>query len=159
MGKVERYTTRADVCGMETRAGDSLVELHQLLSLFETVKEGSECTDIHGVGEDSHDVVKNAGDFGEESANPLCALWDINVEQLLDGFGVREFVGHGGGVVETVHVGERLDVVLVLHQLLSTAVEKTNVWIGSEDFFTVKLEDETEDTVGSWVLGTVWWMC
>ena len=56
MGKVEGNTTRADVGGVEAGAGDALVELHELLALFEAPQEGGKTTNVHDVSEDGHEI-------------------------------------------------------------------------------------------------------
>ena len=56
MGEVECNTTGADIRGVEAGARDALVELHKLLALLETPQERRQGTDIHGVGEDGHQV-------------------------------------------------------------------------------------------------------
>lgn len=56
VGEVEGDAAGADVGGVEAGAGDALVELHELFALLEAPKEGREGADVHGVGEDSHQV-------------------------------------------------------------------------------------------------------
>jgi hypothetical protein len=46
VGKVKGDTSGSDVGGVHTGSGNSLVELHELLTLFETPQEGSQRSDI-----------------------------------------------------------------------------------------------------------------
>ena len=39
-------------------------------------------------------TVEDTGDFAEKSSDPLGSLRDLDVEELLHGEGVAEFVGH-----------------------------------------------------------------
>jgi hypothetical protein len=56
VGEVKRHTTWADVGGVESSARDTLVKLHQLLSLLESPKKRSESTNVHRVCQDGHQV-------------------------------------------------------------------------------------------------------
>lgn len=127
---------------------------HQLLTLLETPQEGSEGADVHGVGQDGHEMVQDPGNLAKQGSDPLCSLGDLNVQQLLDGQGVDLLVGHHGHIVETVKVWQGLQVRLVLDQLLGATVQQTDVGVGANNLFTIELEDETQDTVGGRVLGT-----
>jgi hypothetical protein len=42
------------------------------------------------------------------TANPLCSLWDLDVEELLDSQRVRLLVAHHAAVVEAIKVRQRL---------------------------------------------------
>lgn len=75
-----------------------------------------------------------------------------DVEELLDGSGVAEFVGHHGDVVESIKVGERLGVGLVFDQFLRSPVEESNMGIRSQDLLSVELEDQSEHSVRGGVL-------
>ena len=74
MGEIVRDSSRSNVGGVETSSRDTLVELHELLTFFETPEEGSEGSDIHRVGEDGHQVVEDSGDFTEKGSDPLGTL-------------------------------------------------------------------------------------
>jgi hypothetical protein len=47
--KIKGDSSRSDVSGVHSRTRNSLVKLHELLSLFETPKEGGETSDVHDV--------------------------------------------------------------------------------------------------------------
>ena len=99
-------------------------------------------------------MVKNTSDLAKEGSNKLGSLRNLNVEQLLDSQREALLVGHHGDIVESVKVGQSLEICLVLDQLLGTSVEQTDVRIGSNDFFTVELENQTQHTVSSGMLRT-----
>jgi hypothetical protein len=127
---------------------------HELLTLLETPQEGSQGTNIHGVRKNRHQVVQDAGDFTKHGTDPLGTLWDLNVEQLLNSKGETLLVGHHGNVVETIKVGQGLEVCLVLDQLLGTTVQQTDVGVCADNLFTIELENQTQDTVSGRMLGT-----
>jgi hypothetical protein len=99
-------------------------------------------------------MVENTSDLAEQSSNPLGSLRNLNVEQLLNGQREALLVGHHGDIVESVKVRQGLEICLVLDQLLGTSVEQTDVRVGSDDLFTIELENQTQHTVGSGMLGT-----
>lgn len=55
-------------------------------------------------------------------------------------------------VVQPIEVGQSLRVVLVFDQLLRASVQQPDVRVGSENLFTVDLEDQTEHSVRCGVL-------
>lgn len=53
---------------------------------------------------------------------------------------------------QITYVGKSLEVGLVLDQLLSTTVQKTNMRITSQNLLTLQLENQTQDSVSSRML-------
>lgn len=147
-------TTWSDVGGVETSSGNTLVELHQLLSLLETPQERSQSSNIHSVGQDRHKMVKDTGDLSEESSDPLCTLWNLNVEKLLNSKREALLVGHHGDVIQTIKVWQCLQVCLVLNQLLSSSVQQSDVWIRANNLLSVELQNQTQHSVSSRMLRT-----
>jgi len=137
VGQVKRDAPRADVRSVHAGARHALVEFHELFALLEAPQERREGADVHGVREDGHEVVEDARDLAKQGADPLCALGDLNVEQLLDGERVALLVRHHGHVVESVEVRQGLRVRLVLDELFRAAVQEANVGIGAEDLLSV----------------------
>jgi len=127
---------------------------HELLTLLETPQERSQGTNIHGVGEDRHEVVQDTGDLAEQGTDPLGTLRNLNVEQLLNSQRETLLVGHHGDVVETIKVGQGLEVCLVLDQFLGTTVQQTDVGVCADNLFTIELENQTQDTVSGGMLRT-----
>lgn len=84
----------------------------------------SVCTHVR---KNSHAVVEDTGNLAKHGTDPLGTLRDLNVEELLDGTGVAELVGHHRDIVESVKVREGLGVGLVFDELLGTSVEQTDV--------------------------------
>jgi hypothetical protein len=130
------------------------IAYHQLLTLLETPQEGSQGTDVHGVGKDGHEVVQDTGELAKQGSNPLGTLGDLDVEELLNGQGEALLVGHHGDVVQSVEVRQGLHISLVLNQLLRTTVKQTDVGIGANDLLAIELQNQSEHTVSSRMLRT-----
>ena len=129
------------------------ISYHKLLTLFKAPQERCQGTNIHSVGQDRHEVVQDAGDLAKESTDVLGTDGDVDVQQLLNGEREALLVGHHGDIVETVEVGQGLQVCAVLDKLLGTAVQQTNVGVGAHDLLSVELQNQTQHTVGSGMLG------
>lgn len=172
-GNILVDTARSNVCGVHASARDTLVEFletqqsvfdlsapvrhvtdHQLLALLEAPQERRQRTNIHGVGQDSHQVVEDAGQFAEERSNPLGTIGNVDVEELLDGEGEALLVGHHGDVIQPVEIRESLEIGLVLDQLLGSAVKQTDVRVCADNFLSIEFKNQTQHTVGGRVLGT-----
>jgi hypothetical protein len=151
-GKVLRYTTRADICSVQTGTGDTLVELllkmrgqciaprsyvmkgkdaayHELLTLLETPQERCQSTNVHGVGKNRHEMVQDTRNLAEQSADPLGSLGNFDVKQLLNSQREALLIRHHRDIVKTIEVGQSLHVGLVLDQLLGTTVQQTDMGI------------------------------
>ena len=126
---------------------------HELLTLFETPQEGRQSTNIHGVGQDRHEMVQNPGNLAEQGTDVLGANGDVDVQQLLNSEREALLVGHHGDVVETVEVRQGLEICAVLDELLGTTVQQTNVGIGAHNLLSVEFQNQTQHTVGSRMLG------
>ncbi|KAI6770051.1 hypothetical protein HG530_004680 [Fusarium avenaceum] len=127
---------------------------HKLLTFLETPQERCQSTNIHSVGENGHQMVENTGDLAKQCSDELGSLRNFNVEKLLHGEREALLVGHHGDIIESIEVGKGLEICLVLDQLLGTSVQQTDVRIGSDDLFTIELENQTQHAVGSGMLGT-----
>ena len=67
------HAAGAEIVGVQPRARDALVELHQLLALLEPPQERRHRADIQREGVDVQQVVQDAGDLGEQHADVLRA--------------------------------------------------------------------------------------
>lgn len=127
---------------------------HELLTLLETPQERCQSTNIHGVREDGHQVVKDTSDLSKECSDELGSLGNLDVEQLLDGEGEALLVGHHRDVVESVKVRQGLEICLVLDQLLGTSMQQTDVGVGADNLLAVELENQTQHAVSGGMLRT-----
>lgn len=99
-------------------------------------------------------MVQDTGDFAEQGTDPLGALGNLDVQQLLNSQGEALLVGHHGNIVQTVEVRQRLEVCLVLDQLLGTAVQQTDVGVGAHNLLSVQFQNQAQHTVRGGVLRT-----
>lgn len=99
-------------------------------------------------------MVQDTGNFAKEGSDVLGTVGDLNVQKLLDSKSKALLVCHHGDIVQTVKVWQSLEIGLVLDQLFGSSVQQTDVRIGSDDFFTAELENQSQHTVGGRMLGS-----
>ncbi len=129
-----------------------LVVLHQQLALLEAPERRGERAGVHREGRDVQQVVEDARDLGEQHADVLAALGRGDAQQLLDGERIGMLLVHRRDVVEPVEVRDRLQVALVLDQLLGAAMQQADMRIAALDDLAVHLDDEAQHAVGRRVL-------
>jgi hypothetical protein len=114
------------------------------LALLEPPQRRGERTHVHGLRGDVEEMRKQAADLGIEHADELGALRDGDADELL----YRERKGvllvHRRHVVEAVEIRQRLEIGLVLNQLLGAAVEKPDMRIDALDDLAVELEHKAQ---------------
>src|SRR5262245_27290811 len=96
---------------------------------------------------------EQAPDLAIKRADELPALGHRDAEQLLGCQAERVFLIHRRDVIEPVEVGQRLQVSLVLDQLLGPAVQKADMRVDALDHLTVELQHEAQYAVRRRVLG------
>ena len=133
------HAARPEIVGMQPRAGDALVELHQPLALLEPPQERRHRADIEGEGADVEEMVEDAGDLGEQHADVLRARRRLDAQQLFDRQREGVLLAHRRDVVEPVEIGDRLEIGLVFDQLLGAAVQQADMRVGALDHFAVHL--------------------
>jgi len=69
-----------------------------------------------------HEVVHDTSYLCEQCPNPLRAFRDLDIEELLYCQGKTLFIGHHRYVVESVEIGNRLEVGFVFDELFGAAV-------------------------------------
>ena len=90
---------------------------------------------------------KQPSDFTIEHTDELAPFRDCDVKQLLGRQTERMFLVHGCDIIEPVEVRQRLQVSLMLDQLLGAAMQETNMRVDAPHDFAVKLQHETQDPV------------
>ena len=141
-----------EVIGVHARAGNALIEDHQLLALLEAPERRRERADIHGLRGHVEEVREKTPDFGIEHPDQLGAAGHLDAEQLLDRHAIGVFLVHRRDVVEPVEIGVRLNVGLVLDQLLGAAMQQADMRIDALDDLAVQLQHEAQDAVRGRVL-------
>ena len=113
-----RSNSRTPISSLLLLHGEVTYRPSQLLPLLKQPEERRHGANVQGVGAHRHDVVPDPGDLGKQRADHLGAGRHLDVEHLLHGQAVGLLVAQHGHVVQPVKVGQRLDVRLVLNQLL-----------------------------------------
>ena len=86
-------------------------------------------------------------DLGIEHADELAAFRHGDADQLLDRERIGMLLVHRRDVVEPVEIRERLEIGLVLDQLLGAAMQQPDMRIDALDHLAVELEHEPEHAV------------
>ena len=147
------HAAEAKILGVHAAARGALVKHHQLLALLEAPQRRGERADIHGLGGYVEEVRQEPADLVIEHANELGALGHLEAQQLLAGEAEGVLSVHRRDVVEPVEVADRLQIGLVLDQLLSATVQQADVGIDALDNLAVELQHKTKHTVRGRVLG------
>ena len=135
------HAAGAEVVRVHARAADALVELHQLLALLEAPQRRR-----HARRRPCAKVVTFSRWFrmrviSANSTRMYCAaLRHLDAQQLLDRQREGVLLVHRRDVVEPVEVRHRLQVGLVLDQLLGAAMQQADMRIGALDDLAVHLE-------------------
>ncbi|MNK90567.1 hypothetical protein D3C87_1106250 [compost metagenome] len=141
------HAARTDIGRVHTGATGALVEHHQLFAFLETPDRRRHCADVHGLSRHVHDVRQDAADFRIKHADQLAAHRDFETQQLFDGERKSVFLVHRRDVVETVEIGNGLQIGLGLDQLFGAAMQKTDMRIDALDDFAVQLQNQTQHAV------------
>ena len=136
-----------DVVCVHASARCALVEDHQLFALLEAPERRRQRADIHGLRRDVEEVREQAADFAKEHADELRAPRHLETEKPLDGEAERVLLVHRRDIVEPVEIGRRLQVGLVLDELLGTAMKQPDMRIDALDHLTVEFEHEAQHPV------------
>ena len=97
-------------------------------------------------------MVQDAGDLREQHPDVLATLGCGDAQQFLDGQRKGMFLVHRRDIVEPVEIRHRLQVALVLDQLLGAAMQQPDMRIAALDDLAVHLDDETQHAMGRRVL-------
>ena len=136
-----RDGNRRHACALPLSA---LIEHHQLLALFEAPERRRQRAHIHRLGGDIEEMVEDAADLGIEHADILAALGHFQAQQLLDRQAEGVLLVHRRDIVEPVEIGDRLQIGLVLDQLLGAAMEQADMRIDARDDLAVQIQDQAQ---------------
>ena len=136
------HAAHAEILGVHAAARGALVEHHQLLALLEAPQRRGERADVHGLRRDVEEMREQAPDLGVEHADELRALGDVQPSSFS---AARQkacswFIGRD--VVEPVEIADRLQVGLVLDQLLGAAMQEADMRIDALHHLAVELEHQ-----------------
>src|ERR1019366_2979890 len=92
---------------------------------------------------------KKPADLAKEHSDELRSLWKLEAKQFLR----RETEGvlliHRRDIIQPVEIWQRLQVGLVLDELLGAAMQKPDMGIDASHHFAVQFKHESEHTVSS----------
>ena len=139
---------------MEPLSGDVVDDVVDVLAFVEPVEETGECTEVQRGGADAQQVVLDPTEFGQNGANDLAAGREIDIEELLGRMVPGDVVDDRADVVHPADRADVLVVVVMLTELLESAVEVPDVGRGSNHPFAIELEHDPDGRVGGGVLGS-----
>ena len=145
--QVLMHAADAEVGRMHARARGALVEHHQLLALLEAPQRRGERADVHRLRGDVEDVREQPPDLAIEHADELRAARHLQAEQLLRREAERMLLVHRRDVVEPVEIRDRLQIGLLLDQLLGAAMQQPDMRIDALDHLAVELQHEAQHAV------------
>ena len=136
------HAAGTEIGGMHAATGSALVEHHQLLALLEAPERRRERADIQGLRRDVEEMRQQPPDLGIEHADELAALRHGHADELLDRERIGMLLVHRRDIVEPVEIRQRLEIGLVLDQLLGAAMQQADMRIDAVDHLAVELEHE-----------------
>ena len=103
--------------------------------------------DIEREGGEVQEMIEDARDLGEQHADIFGARRRLDAEQLFDREREGMLLAHRRDVIEPVEIRHRLEIGLVLDQLLGAAMQQADMRIGALDHLAVHLEHEAQHAV------------
>ena len=130
----------------------ALIEHHQLLALLEAPERRGQRADIHRLGGDIEQMVEQPADLGIEHADILAALRHFEAQQLFDRQAEGMLLVHRRDIIEPVEIGDRLQIGLVLDQLLGAAMQQADMRIDARDDLAVQVQHQAQHAMGGRML-------
>ena len=146
------HAAGAEIGRMHAAARGALVEHHQLLALFEAPERRRKRADVKRLRRDVEKMVEDAADLAIEHADILPALRHFEAEELFDRQREGVLLIHRRDVIEPVEIGDRLQIGLVLDQLLGAAMKQADMRIDARDDLAVEVEHEAQNAMGGGML-------
>ena len=141
------HAADAEIGRMHARARRALVEHHQLLALLEAPQRRGERADVHRLRGDVEEMRQQPADLAIEHADELRALRDAEAEQLFGRQAEGVLLVHRRDIVEPVEIRDRLQIGLVLDQLLGAAMEQPDMRVDALDHLAVELQHQAQHAV------------
>ena len=146
------HAADAEIGRVHARARGALVEHHQLLALLETPQRRGERADVHRLRGDVEEVREQPSDLAEQHADELRAPRHRQPKELLGREAERMLLVHRRDVIEPVEIRDRLQVSLVLDQLLGAAMEQADMRIDALHHLAVELHHQAQNAMRRRVL-------
>ena len=137
---------------MHPRTRNSFIHIEQRFTLAKAVNQDIHRAAVQAVRAQPQQMVEQPGDFGVHDPNVLRTNRHIHAQHFFNCHAIRLLVGHHRHIVEPIHVRQGLNVRFAFGELLSSTVQQANVWVCALDDFTIKLQHQTQNTMGSRML-------
>ena len=154
IGQIAVNTTGAEVGGVHARAADRFVHVKQVFAFTECIQHHRHGAAIEGASANAQQVVEQTRNFAEHDTDVLGAYRHLDAQHLFHGQTVSALIAHHRHVVETVHVGQRLQIGLGFRQFFSGAVQQPDVRIRALNHFAVEFQHQTQNAVCGRMLRT-----
>ena len=141
------HAADAEIGRMHAAARGALVEHHQLLALLEAPERRRERADVHRLRGDVEEVRQQPADLAIEHADELGAPRHREAQQLLGRQAEGVLLVHRRDVIEPVEIRDRLQIGLVLDQLLGAAMEQPDMRIDALHDLAVELQHQAQHAV------------
>src|SRR5581483_10618841 len=150
--RLHRQPADAKVAGHHPLAGHGLKEPLNLFALAERVEEDGQRADVHRVRAQPDQVRVQPRQLGQQHADPLRLLGNLQLQELFDGQTVAEIVGHRAEVIDPISERHYLLIELGLAGLLDTRVQIADLGIDANDDLAVDLQHQTQNPVSRGML-------
>ena len=141
------HAAGAEPSHVHARAGGTLKEAVRVLTHLEQPQVRRHRADVHDVRTEVKHMVGDTAQLGEQDAQILRADRHFDAQQFLDGENVAVLHVERRAIIQSIEVRERLQVGLVLDQLLGTAMEQADMRIDALDDFAVQFHHQTQHAV------------
>ena len=95
---------------------------------------------------------QETADLAVENADQLAATRHLDAQQLFGRKAKGVFLVHRGDIVEPVEIRDRLQIGLLLDQLLGAAMQEADMRIDALDHLSVQFQDEAQNSVSGRML-------
>src|SRR5205085_11715473 len=130
--------------GMHARARGALIEDHELFALFEAPQRRGQCADIHGLSRNIEEMRQKSSDLAVKHTDQLTAFGHFDAEEPLGRQRKGMLLIHRRDIIEPIEVWHRLQVSLVLDELLGAAMEEPDMRIDAGHYLAVEAQHETK---------------
>ena len=144
---IGRKTADTEVVAGHPRAGDLLVQFHDLFALTEGIDEDGHGADIEGVTGNPDQVGLETGQLSQYHPDGLGPLRHLDAKKLFDSQNITEVVAHRGQIVEPVGKRNGLMIGAVLGKLLHTAMQIADMRSNLLDYLAVKFDYKPQNAV------------
>ena len=138
------HAAGAEIGGVHAAARGALIEHHQLLALLEAPQRRGERADVHRLGGDVEQMDEHPADLAIRARGYIGRAWALPGPAASRCQAEGVLLVHRRDVIEPVEIGDRLEIGLVLDQLLGAAMQQADMRIDARDDFAVQLQHQAQ---------------